>query len=156
MYPQCVWYLLCWTVCFLKRYIYNRIKSVSPILKVKMNFSLQKLWNSVRSKWDIYTPVHCQLHHYHISYIMRKQEIIHLTTFSTHNWKNCSSSFHTVWSKKNPSWLWLVMSAYASFLTTPLLFTIIENTNQHFELSIIGDIMFPYFLKILLELLKKR
>ena len=79
-------------VCFVGLFVfwrdtYNRKKSVSIILKVKMNFSLQNLWNSVRSKWDIYTPVHCQLHHYHIFYIMRKQETIHFTTFSTHNWK---------------------------------------------------------------------
>ena len=48
--------------------------------------SLQTLRNSVRFKWDIYKPVHCilnwcQLHQYHISFIMRKQETIHLTSF---------------------------------------------------------------------------
>ena len=72
--------------------------SVSTILKVKMKFSLQNLWNSVRSKWYIYTPVHCilnwcQLHHYHISYIIRKQEIINLATFSTHNRKKLLPNF---------------------------------------------------------------
>ena len=53
---------------------------------------MQNLRNSARSTWDIYTPVHCtwnwcQHHHCYISYIMRKQETIHFTTFSTHNWK---------------------------------------------------------------------
>ena len=61
---------------------------MSTILKVKKKNSLQNHQNLAmsNSKWDIYTPVHCilnwcQLHHYHIYYIMRKQETIHLTTF---------------------------------------------------------------------------
>ena len=39
----------------------TEIKSVDIILKVQMNFSWQNLRNSARSKWDIYTSVHCIL-----------------------------------------------------------------------------------------------
>ena len=122
----------------------TEIKSVDIILKVQMNLSCQNLRNSARSKWDIYTSVHCilnwcQIHHYHISYIMRKQETIHLTTFSTHNWKKLLQTFQIIWSESFPSRFWLVMSTYASLLTTPFLFIIAENTSQHFKWSVIGD-----------------
>ena len=112
-----------------------------------MKFSLQNLWNWARSKRDIHTPIHCilnwcQLHHYHISYIMWKQQTIHLTTFSTQNWKKVFLNFSDYLSDFFPSRLWLVMSAYVLLLTTPFLFIIAENTNQHFKLSIIGDYKF--------------
>ena len=77
--------------CLFSKEIHQQNKECKHHM-VKNNFYLQNLLNSAMSKWDIHTPVHCilnwcQLHHYHISYTMSKQETIHLTTFSTHNWK---------------------------------------------------------------------
>ena len=141
--------------CFLKRYLYTtEVKSVSTILKVKMNFSLQNLRNSMRSKWNIYTPVHCilnwcQLHHY---YIMRKQE----TTFdyiSTHNWQKLllNLSDYLIWKFSQSVvtchvCLCIVvnhsLSLYYCREHKPT-FQIIYNWWLH---------IFPYFLKIQLQL----
>ena len=129
--------------CLFSKEIHTtEMKSVNIILKVQMNFSWQNLRNSARSKWDVYTSVHCilnwcQLHHYHISYIMRKQETIHLTTFSTYNWKNTLQLFRLFDLNFVPvGW---DLSAYASLLTTPFLFLTAQNTSQHFILSVTGD-----------------
>ena len=83
------------SVCFaglfvFERDTYNRIKNVSTILllKVKMNFSLQNLWNSTRSKWDIYLHT-CPLHLKLIVWCQYNEETRNntLTTYSIHNWK---------------------------------------------------------------------
>ena len=147
---------------FLKRYIQQN-KECKHHIKATNEFLLGKIFEiSMRCKWDIYIPVHCiknwcQLHHYHIFYIMRKQETIHLTTFSTRNWKHCSKLFRLFDLKFVPvSCDLIVISAYAALLTTPFFFIIAEKRKP--TIQIINNwwlnlkYLYLYFLKIQLEL----
>ena len=76
-------------VCFIGLFVferdtYNRINNVSTKC---LKFSKVQMGHLHTCPLHLKLIIWCQLHHYHISYVMRKQETIHLTTFSTHNWK---------------------------------------------------------------------
>ena len=124
--------------------IIQQILDVRTILNVKMNFSLQNLQNLVRSKWDIYTPVHCilnwcQLHQ--LPCILHNEETRDNTVdYIFHSQLNkllLNFSDYLIW---NLSQLVVICHVHLCILLITLFFFIIaENTSQHFKLWISGD-----------------
>ena len=131
--------------CFLKRYIQHNKECKYHIKgKNEIFFAKSLKLSEVQTGHSHAYPLHFKLMPTtSLSHILHNVETRdHLTTFSTQNWKKVLLDFSDYLSDFFPSRLWLVMSAYVLLLTTPFLFIIAENSNQHFKLSIIGDYTF--------------
>ena len=133
--PQCVWCLLCWTVCFLKKYI-QQSKGRNDF------FAKPSKFGEVQTEHLHTCPLHLKLMPTtSLSHILHNEETRDNTfDYSFYSQlKKIAPTFFRLFYLKYFRRLWFVMSTYASLLTTPFLFITVENTSQHFKLSIIGD-----------------